>query len=449
MSRLQKTLFESPQALLGLSFAGMIVLGSVLLALPVSHTEGSLGFLDALFTATSAVCVTGLAVADTGKDFTLFGQAVILVLIQTGGLGLMTFAGLVAFLLGKRLSLSSQSALSDSFLQRDAATQFRKVFFRILALTLTIEGVGAILLFVALLPGHSIAHAAGSALFHSTSAFCNAGFSIYSDSLVSFRNDPWILSIIMALILLGGTGHIVLSELWSWARSRLRREGKPLSYHARLVLGFSASLLAFGFVVFLLGGLGTDKPGFLQHSLDALFQSVTARTAGFNTINMGTLPLGSLVFMVLLMFIGGSPGSCAGGVKTTTVAIWLGRLRSRLLGRSDTVMFGRTIPVDIVRRVSVLMGLGILWNVLGLFLLAAFESNSGQGHLEALFFEQVSAFGTVGLSTGITASLGVVGKSWIILTMFIGRLGPLTLALWFLPTRNEAITYPDAKVMIG
>lgn len=444
----RKKFAGNPQALLVSGFAGLIGLGALLLSLPISHQSGKMGFLDALFTSTSAVCVTGLAVVDTGTDFTFFGQIVILLLIQTGGLGVMTFAGLAVMILGGRLSLNSSAALSDTFLQKDAAGEFIKLFKRILLITFTMEGIGAICLFFFLNTQRTADHALFSAIFHSISAFCNAGFSIYSDSLMGLRhNEPAIITL-MILIIAGGIGYIVIDEIWRLFTIDKYTRLKKLSHHSRVVLLVSILLIFGGALAIYVAGLTGMEKSFEDQIFNAVFQSVTARTAGFNLLETGKLPVATLFIICLLMFVGGSPGSCAGGIKTTTFLIWLARLKCRLTGRSDTIMFGYTVPVDIVRRVSVLVGMSLLWNIFGLTLLLITEKGIG-ANMEEIMFEQISAFGTVGLSTGITASLSITGKIWIILTMFIGRLGPLTLALWMIPIQKQSIVYPDGKVMIG
>jgi len=444
---------QSPQALLAGSFAALIGIGSLLLWLPWSHARGSVGFLDALFTATSAVCVTGLVVVDTGRDFTRFGQVVILLLIQAGGLGVMTFAALAFRVFGRRMSLTSQAAVQDSIFQRDAARDFRTAFGGILKLTFAIEFTGAVVLFSFLRVTHSSGHALFSAVFHSISAFCNAGFSIYSDSLIGHRGARGAVVAIMGLIVLGGLGHTVLYELWrnaQWALSRNREPRAMLfSLHARTVLWTSGLLIGAGAAFMLVFGLTGGEKGAFEKAFNALFQSVTARTAGFNTVDIGALPLASLFVLVLLMFIGGSPGSCAGGVKTTSLAIWLAQIRAGLRGQREVRLFSNRIPGDLVSRTALLLALALIWNLAGMGLLMATEPAASGADMSRIVFEQISAFGTVGLSAGITPDLTVFGKLWIILTMFVGRLGPLTLALWIIPQTHVNIRYPKGVVMIG
>ncbi|HUU01055.1 MAG TPA: potassium transporter TrkG [Myxococcota bacterium] len=442
---------RSPEGLLVGGFGALIALGTLLLCLPWAH-RGSVGFLDALFTATSAVCVTGLVVVDTGADYTAFGQIVILLLIQAGGIGVMSFAGLAFQLLGRRLSLRAQAALSSSMLQREVASEFRGIFKRVLYFVLTAETVGAVLLFVGMLPTKGAAHAAYSAVFHSISAFCNAGFSLYSDSLTGLRGNPLVITAVMILIVMGGIGHPVMVDVWRRLVPPNKGNGEGLrriTLSSRVALWTSALLVLSGFAFLLLFGLTSAESSWSDRMFGALFQSVTARTAGFNTVDIGSLGLAPLFLLVMLMFIGGSPGSCAGGIKTTTFALWFAKLRSRLRGDKSPRLFGRHISGEITRRVSMIIGLAVVWNLVGILLLLATEGSRPGVGMHEVVFEQISAFGTVGLSTGLTPKLSVVGQLWIIVTMFVGRLGPLTLALWMFTRKTPGVRYPEGRVMIG
>lgn len=444
---------KMPQTLLVGGFAAVIVLGTGLLLLPWSQTRGEVGVVDALFTATSAVCVTGLIVVDTGTAFTRFGQVVILVLIQVGGLGIMTFAALAFLMLGRRLSLASQAALHDAFFQRDLGVEFKKKFLQILLLTFSVELAGMLLIFLALLWRQvPLGPAWFSALFHAVSAFCNAGFSIYKDNLMGLRGCPVIMATVMSLIVLGGLGHMVLLELWQARQTLLV---KPLagirsfSTHSRVVLRTTFGLILIGWLGLLVLGLTPGETTWGLKLSTALFQSITARTAGFNTVEIGVLPLASLLLLVLLMFIGGSPGSCAGGVKTTTLAISLAEFRAKLKGEEQVVLLDRRVPRPILDRTLVLVRLSVLWNLLGVLLLLTTEAGRPGVGLHDVLFEQISAFGTVGLSTGLTEKLSVVGRLWLTATMFVGRLGPLTIALGLLPTTHLHVKYPEGRIMIG
>jgi trk system potassium uptake protein TrkH len=445
-------ILKSPQTTLLGGFGLVILAGAILLWFPCAQRTGGVGFVDALFTSTSAVCVTGLSVVDTGKDYTLFGQIVIMLLIQIGGLGIMSFAALAFQLLGGRMPLQWDALLSDSFYQRDAAREIKQSFRTILTLTFAIEGAAAFLLFVLLLPLKSTGDALFSAVFHSVSAFCNAGFSLETDNLIAFKDHTWILAVIMSLIVLGGLGFFVLQELWTLLNNLVRRtvviRPRLLSLHARLVLVVSGGLIAGGCLLMVVTRLVPGAPGLFEDLIHSLFQSVSARTAGFNTVDLGNASSASLFALMVLMFVGGSPASCAGGVKTTSVAVWTARIRAILAGNPEVRIGDRSIGADTVNRVDLLLALAALWNALGVLLLLVAQHGTGMQAID-LAFEQISAFGTVGLSTGVTAKLSTFSKLWVCATMFVGRLGPLTVAMWAFPRAQTNIRYPRGSVMIG
>jgi trk system potassium uptake protein len=445
----QKLEHLSPAQLLLAVFAVTIFAGSVLLRLPVSVVEGArVSYLDALFTSASAVCVTGLVVVDTGSVYSRFGQMVILALIQAGGLGIMTFASIGFKLVGAKLPLTHQMALEDTFYQRSAAQEFLHTFPRILKLLAWIQGLGFLSLAVGMLFSLPPRQAMYSAFFHTISAFCNAGFSIYPDSLTRFADNPLVMGATMLLIILGGLGYLVLVDLYTWAFKRKESfRGMPFrfSFHSRVVLMATGVLILGGMLVLLVAGVRT---GSIWGSLNAaLFQSVTARTAGFNTVDIGSLPLAALLLLTILMFIGAAPGSCAGGIKVTSFAIWMARIRSALHGEASVCLLRREIPTDLVLRAVAVVGLATTWNVMGVMLLSVVMPKGT--NLAEMVFEQISAFGTVGLSTGLTALLPPVARVWIIMTMFIGRLGPITLLFCFITKRSAKIKYAEGRVMIG
>jgi len=443
---------RSPETTVIASFAAVILSGAFILRLPYAHQPGKVTFVDALFTATSAVCVTGLTVVDTGHDYTFLGKVVILLLIQTGGLGVMSYAAAAFQLAGLRMSLRSQALVADSFFQRDFAAEFAHTFNTILLITFCIEGAGALFLFLFMWPRMDLGTAVFSAIFHSISAFCNAGFSVHSDNLVGLRDSQGILIVIMALIVLGGLGYMVLHEAWVSVRQDVRGRGlfKPrrFSLHARLVLIISSCLIVGGTLLLLAFGLTPRETSWSDRIINALFQSVTARTAGFNTIDIGVLPSASLFLLILLMFVGGSPGSCAGGIKTTTFGIWLARIAASLRGKKEVQLLRRRVEPDVINRVDLIVALAVFWNIVGILLLLNTEANLRVDAI-ALVFEQVSAFGTVGLSTGLTPKLSDAGKLWLSATMFIGRLGTLTVALWVFPRSKSNVGYPKGTVMVG
>jgi len=442
-----------PEGFLVGIFAGLILLGTILLSLPQAHAREGINLLDALFTATSAVCVTGLVVCDTGGDFNLFGQLVILVLIQLGGLGIMTFAAFILQIIGQRISFRSQAALHDMFYQQNASVRFRRNLKWIVLLTLGIESVGVILIYPTLPRDVSPAQNLYIAVFHSISAFCNAGFSTFSDSMTGLRSNLPFMTVLGALIIMGGLGYTVLLELIRRASNKVLNRPQPVvwSLNTRVVLATSLILILVGAVSLDVLGLSDDVDGWRSRTGNAIFQSVTARTAGFNTVDIGMLPTASLLWLVILMFVGGSPGSCAGGIKTTSLAIWVARLRARLKHREDVTIGSRRIPVDLVRRTGLLVGTAAVYNLVGIIILSITEMGGDRisVRLEDIIFEQVSAFATVGLSTGLTSVLSPIGKVWIILTMFVGRLGPLTIALLVMDRRPTVIRQPEERLMIG
>lgn len=416
-------------------FAGSILIGALVLDLDVSQTEQALSFIDALFTATSAMCVTGLAVTDTGTHFTLFGQTVILLLMQFGGLGIMTFTTLFIYLLGKRVSLNDRLAVGQTLLH-DPSFSLVRFVVRVVIVTFTLEALGALALWAMDPEGFS----PYSAVFHSISAFCNAGFSLYPDSLTQWRDHWGINTVFMVLITAGGLGFYVLNECltiaWRFLRERrLRRRGRPLlSWHSSVVLKTSLLLVVLGAgAIFLAEGLAGNAPGnYGEWALVSLFQSVTCRTAGFNTLDIGGMTNVSLVVMMGLMLIGGSPGSCAGGIKTTTFRALCGFVAAQFRGH-EQVQIGRfALSPPAVNKVITLFTMSILLIALGTIVLTSLESVGdnylmGRDKFMVNMFEVISAFGTVGLSTGLTSQLNGAEKIMIIILMFVGRLGPMWL----------------------
>ncbi|MEW6251897.1 MAG: potassium transporter TrkG [Planctomycetota bacterium] len=449
--RTREILFARPESALALSFAALIVLGAILLRLPLAHAGPPVGWVDCLFTATSAVCVTGLVTVDTATAWSHAGHLIILALIQVGGLGIMTFAAFAARIFRMRLSFQSSAAWQGSFFESAAPGDLRKSLGRIFVSTFVIEAIGATLIWFGLRGAHTPG-GPFAAVFHSISAFCNAGFSIYPRNAVDLQHAPFVLFTLMALIVTGGLGYMVLFEVAARTRRWLRhsQQGAVVwTLHARIVLCASGALIIGGMFLLLLVGLGPQVHGAGHHLFHALFQSVTARTAGFNTIDIGALPVPALLILTLLMFIGGSPGSCAGGVKTTAATVWSARVRARLLGREHVTVGRRQVPHEVVRRAALVIATAVLLNAVGVFLLALTESGTPGVRLEQLLFEQVSAFGTVGLSANLTPLLTAPGKLWIVLTMFLGRVGPLTLALAVRPSARRLFEYPPERVMIG
>ena len=449
---------KAPQWFIMKAVAAPILLGTFLLMVPLaSRSDQWTDPLTALFMATSAMCVTGHTVVDPGSYFSLFGQLVLLGLFQLGGLGFMTLATACLVLLGRRLSIQSELTLTAS-LGGEEANQFKRLLYRTIVFAFVAEGLGALVLMIRLSLGHGVT--AGRAfyqgIFHAVSAFCNAGFSLFPDSLAAVRDDKLFLLTMGALIVMGGLGFLVINEFLVfkfWRDNRLTR-GR-LSLHARIVVLASVALIMAGWLLFAL--LEWDKtlaPLRVADKLNcALFQSITSRTAGFHVVDMAQTHAATRFVTMLLMFIGGSPGSAAGGIKTTTAGVLLFTMLAIIRGKRETIFKSRTISVRVVEEaLSVfLLGIVVVGGLYGLLLVSEESAlAAAQFTSEALLFETISAFGTVGLSTGILPGLTVMGKLLIILGMFIGRVGPLTMVLVVgLKDTRQLVRFPEEDVNIG
>ena len=439
---------RSPAQLIALSFAAAIAAGTLMLRFPVAHAPGAdVGWLDALFTATSAVCVTGLIVVDTGRDFSPVGQAVIAILIQMGGLGILTVGTLLALVTGRRLGFRERVNVQTQLSSLQVGGVVRLVR-QIVVVVLGVELVGALLLYPSMAAADGWGPGAWQAVFHSVSAFNNAGFSLYADSLIRYAADPVVNIVILALIVLGGLGFVVVVNLIALQR---RRQRTPLSLHTKIAL--SATGLLIGTATILLLALEWSNPRTLGalsgpvKVMAALFQAITPRTAGFNTVDYAGMQPATLLVTILLMFIGGNPGSTAGGIKTVTFVVLVGSAWSLSRGRGELQLFGRRVPVQAAVRAGVIALTSFMVVASGLIVLSMTEP--GQGVLP-LAFETFSAFGTVGLSMGITPDLSPAGKLIIVALMFIGRLGPLTLGLALAEAPPEQrIEYPVEDVVVG
>jgi trk system potassium uptake protein TrkH len=435
----------------------VILVGTFLLSLPLAHAAEPLSVLDALFTATSATCVTGLTVVDTGTRFSPFGQAVVLGLIQVGGLGLMTFAVFAGIALGGRVAFTERVVIQETMHHTPSAGVRRLVRY-VLAFTLASEAAGALWLWLRLREALEPGAAVWSAVFHSVSAFCNAGFSLFPDSLVRYRGDLAVNLGITGLVILGGLGFLASMELRDQLLARLRRLRPPqATLHTRLVLLVTLVLLVGGAAVYLVLEWGNLLRGLPlgERLLAAWFMSVTPRTAGFNTIDYGQASSETLFFTIFLMFVGASPGSTGGGIKTTTFGLLVALVLARWRGRGRASVFHRTIPHAVMDRALLLAMLAWALVSLAIGLLAAVESGGAPFHsadprFVALMFEAVSAFGTVGLSTGITPQLAAGSKLVLSALMFAGRVGPLTLVLAVGPRQQGGrYRYAEENVMVG
>jgi trk system potassium uptake protein TrkH len=441
------------------AFGATILLGTALLALPFASSSGQwTNLLTALFTATSATCVTGLIVVDTGSYFSAFGQGVILVLIQIGGLGIMTMGTFLLVLVGRRLRLKEEFVLMDS-LGSASVRGLRSLMGRALLFVFLFEALGTAVISYRLTVAHSYpAHKAlYYALFHSVSAFCNAGFSLYQDSLTGLRGDPAIVLTVSILIVVGGLGFLVLHNLSSirvWRRNR--KEKGRLSLHTKVVLTATGTLILSMWVLFLVLEWSNTLDGLpiRDRIVGALFQSVTPRTAGFNIVEMAELRPVTFLLTMIAMFIGGSPASTAGGVKTTTIVVLILTVRTMIKAKEETDFFSRSMSMRVVREATAIFLLAIACVLVFYGLMLLTEQNtllaSGACSPDDLLFETISAAATVGLSTGLTSDLSPLGKICIIFCMFIGRLGPMTVALVIGGKDvRQAIKYPREEIVVG
>lgn len=440
----------SPAQVLVLSFAALITSGTVLLCLPVSAAREPLTVLDAVFTATSAVCVTGLVVVDTAGELSLFGQTVVMLLIQIGGLGYMAISTVVGVALGRRLTVHERLTLQEA-MNVQTMEGLARFVLTVLKLTVAFELAGAIALAARWTPEFGFARAAYYGLFHSVSAFNNAGFSLFPDSLMRFRGD-WIVNLVVTtLVISGGLGFVVITEI-----GRVRQY-RRFSTHTRLVVTMTAALIVI--TTALIWVIERDNPRTLQPLgsgeaiLAAYFQAVTPRTAGFNTIDIGAMMPASLFLVILLMFIGAAPGGTAGGVKVSTVSIMAAVIWGMIRGRSEPTLLRRRIPPALIARAFSICLIGFLALNVVAGLLLAIESRE----LLPTLFEATSAFGTVGLSMGeagapvsLAGHFSAVGKILIMGIMFMGRIGPLTLAVAIARSRQPArVRHPEGKFLIG
>ncbi|MBU0910304.1 MAG: potassium transporter TrkH [Proteobacteria bacterium] len=449
-----KKRFSFPVIWLPIIFFGLVVIaGAMALHQPQCSREGKqLPLIDALFTATSATCVTGLTVVDTGTSFNQLGQSVILVLIQLGGLGIMTFSALAFYLWRHKVSMTDRIIIGQGLLH-DKSFHLGHFLVQIVLWTISIEIVGAFLLYVR----SPISFHPFSALFHAVSAFCNAGFGLFADNLMAWRGDFVVNIVIMALIILGGIGFSVLVELGSRTGKQLRQQPvRPITWYCRVVIKTSLALIVIGgLCIYLAEYIGKVQMPLTDAALSSLFQSVTCRTAGFNTLDIGRMSNVSLLFMLILMFIGGAPGSCAGGIKVTTFRVLIAFAWAQIFRRKQAVVQGYGIEEETMNKAFTLMIFAVTIIFCATILLNMTEGG-GASHqsirglfLDALF-EATSAFSTVGLSTGLTPKLSIAGKCIVIILMFIGRLGPLI----FLDAmhsfyRERFYTHPEEKMMIG
>ena len=448
----------SSAQIIPLGFLLLILFGTGLLSLPFATASGTRApFLTALFTATTSVCVTGLVVVDTFSYWSLFGKIVILALIQIGGLGIVAVSSSLFLALKKSLTIRSRALLRDSY-DLDSLQDVMRFLRRVLRGVFLIEGIGATLYAFAFVPAYGPVRGVWYAIFHSISAFCNAGLDLIGpDSFVPFRLNAYVLTVTMLLIVVGGLGYIVWFDSFSTAREAIRKRYglrwffRHLGEHTKLVLCATAALLLLGTVGTLL--LEWNNPGTLGalpfggRILNAIFQSVTYRTAGFSAIPQGALTDGSTVLGCMLMFIGGSPMGTAGGVKTITVVVLLLSAFSYVRGRADTVVFRRGISFELVRKAAAILFFSFFLSLLSVILLVSVDGVP----LQDAAYEVFSATATVGLSRGLTPHLSVFGRWLIILCMYLGRIGPISLALFFHTdlSGGTGVRYAQGRYFVG
>lgn len=459
MSIKNKKLKLHPAQIIVIGFFLLILMGAILLSLPFSTVPGHrVSFLDAFFTSTSAVCVTGLVVVDTGTTYTLFGQIVIILLIQAGGLGVMTVTTMVFLLIGKRITLAERMILRESLNEFDLSGLV-KMILKVIRVTLFAELAGAALLAIRFVPMFGLKGVYYS-LFHAISAFCNAGFDLMGQefgpfsSFVPFVSDPLIVLTLSALIIMGGLGFVVVADIFSVSRIRAR---KGLARYTKLVLAANAVLIGIGLIAFFSAELGNEKT---LSGLDTggkilggIFQTVTPRTAGFNTIDQNAMLPVSKFVTIILMFIGASPAGTGGGIKTTTTAIVALFAFFGIRGCRDITLRGRRVSPGTVQRATIIALTSFVFVVSACIAMVGIEGHRGGIFTsENIIFEVVSAFGTVGLSSGLTPQLSIASRVVIMVVMFVGRVG-LTSLVIALSSRagqnNTCIRYPEERFMVG
>lgn len=449
-------IISNPARTLIISFFMVIIIGSFLLMLPAASAKGSpLNFLTALFTSASAVCVTGLSVIDVSSELTIVGKFILIVLIQVGGLGIMVFSffGMLAF--RKKMTVSEKLTISYMVSEDDMSNLFKTLRVIVLS-TFFIEALSAVFLFIGFsrILGFNL-KTLGFALFHAISAFCNAGFALFSNNLESFTSDIIISLTIGFTIILGGISFAVIYDVLAKVRTDIKNKFLKkkktdylISVNTKMILSLTVFILFISFALFyLLEHRNTMKEMSLgTQYLASLFQAITLRTAGFSTVSFLNLTNATLLFMIFIMFMGGAAGSTAGGIKLNTIAVVFAFFKSFLKNQKTVVIKNVSVPEEQIKKAFLIFGFGLAAISVGIFLLTITESLP----FLALLFETVSAFATVGLSTGITAALSPAGKIVIIILMFIGRVGPLTfLTAAGKKQKNDDIEYPYGNIAIG
>lgn len=433
--------------ILAIGFILVILIGGILLSLPISSANNeATNFLDALFISTSAVCVTGLVTLDTGTHWNTFGQTVIMLLIELGGLGFMSFTVFIAILLGKKITLKDRLIMQESMNAFNLQGLVKMVKY-IFSFTLIIQILGAILLSTQFIPEFGLKSGIFYSIFHSISAFCNAGFDLFGNfsSVVDYSSNPVILLTISSLIIIGGLGFTVSLEIFNY------RKSKRLSTHSKIVLYITTALIIFGFLFMLFVEYNNQNTfgamNFSDKILNAFFASVSPRTAGFNSVSTDGMTVPGKLMTIILMFIGGASGSTAGGLKVNTFGILIFTLVSVLRGREDSEAFGRRFSKETVYRAFTLLSIATILVLTVTIILTITEPKE---LFINLLYEATSAFGTVGLTTGVTQNIGSISKIVLIITMYLGRVGTLTVLLAITnKKKNTKLRYPEGKILIG
>ncbi len=431
--------------ILALGFIALIIIGAIILSLPISSRSGeSTDFLDAIFTSTSAVCVTGLITLDTSTHWSTFGQTVIMTLIEIGGLGFMSFAVLISLILGKKITLRERLIMQEAMNTYSIQGLVKMVKY-VLIFTVSVQFIGALLLSTQFVPEYGALRGVFYSVFHSISAFCNAGFDLFGTSLVTYSSNSVVILVISALIIIGGLGFTVLLELYDF------KGIKKLSIHAKVVIIITLILIFGGTILMLIFEFNnTQSIGNMNLNdklLNSFFAAVTPRTAGFNSVQTSGMTLASKILTIILMLIGGSPGSTAGGLKTVTCGILVLTVISVIKGREDTEVFGRRFTKEIVYKAFTIVFIGISL-VIGVTMILSY-TEVGSNFVD-LLYESASALGTVGLTLGLTPNLTPIGKILIMVMMYLGRVGPLTVMLALTRKRKKlGYKYPEGKILIG
>ncbi len=434
--------------ILTLGFLSIILIGTILLSLPFSSAAGhATSYINAFFTATSATCVTGMTVVNTALHWSLFGKIVILILVEIGGLGFMSFAVLLFVFMRRKMDLTTQ-LLTQQSLNLQSFANTRSIVMLVIELSLSIQLLGTGLIFIDFYPRYGFVKGLGYSIFHSISAFCNAGFDLFNNSLVRFQNDPYLLFVLTCLIISGSLGFLVWKDLLLYSKDHY------LSLHTKLALTTYLGLIIISFIVFLITEGNFSNESHLtvfQRLMNTYFMSVTPRTAGFYSYPMTKVSMGGMFFTMILMLIGGTPGSTAGGLKTTTVGILLIRVWATLRGKRDATFWGRRFSDDNVQRSLTLVFLVAVVLSIATLILTITETIPKHFGIEYILFDVVSAFGTTGLTLGLTPHLTIIGKLIFAVLMFMGRVGVFTVMYSLLTSKRpeDAFRYPEENIMIG